>query len=143
MELVICYLCFCFFIFLSRDLITRLIRFDFFSCSSARFEGSLNMDLNEIAMNLVPFPHLHYLVPSLTPLYTLADVNIPPRRFVIIHFQSFLPSFTSSALTPAFFTINSVLALYDLCAQPHIQRVGFPLSHLNVVEWTRDAMIIV
>ncbi|XP_051510786.1 tubulin epsilon chain-like isoform X1 [Myxocyprinus asiaticus] len=48
--------------------------------SSARFEGSLNMDLNEIAMNLVPFPQLHYLVSSLTPLYTLADVNVPPRR---------------------------------------------------------------
>ncbi|KAM8998862.1 tubulin epsilon chain-like [Sarcophilus harrisii] len=48
--------------------------------SSARFEGSLNMDLNEITMNLVPFPQLHYLVSSLTPLYTLADVNIPPRR---------------------------------------------------------------
>ncbi|XP_061562900.1 tubulin epsilon chain [Cololabis saira] len=48
--------------------------------SSARFEGSLNMDLNEIAMNLVPFPQLHYLVPSLTPLYTLADVHVPPRR---------------------------------------------------------------
>ncbi|XP_075871376.1 tubulin epsilon chain [Nelusetta ayraudi] len=48
--------------------------------SSARFEGSLNMDLNEIAMNLVPFPRLHYLVPSLTPLYTLADVSVPPRR---------------------------------------------------------------
>lgn len=48
--------------------------------SSARFEGSLNMDLNEIAMNLVPFPHLHYLVPSLTPLYTLADINVPTRR---------------------------------------------------------------
>ncbi|XP_018555212.1 LOW QUALITY PROTEIN: tubulin epsilon chain [Lates calcarifer] len=48
--------------------------------SSARFEGSLNMDLNEIAMNLVPFPRLHYLVPSLTPLYTLADVSVHTRR---------------------------------------------------------------
>ncbi|XP_005990949.1 tubulin epsilon chain isoform X1 [Latimeria chalumnae] len=48
--------------------------------SSARFEGSLNMDLNEVTMNLVPFPRLHYMVSSLTPLYTLADVNVPPRR---------------------------------------------------------------
>ncbi|XP_069090639.1 tubulin epsilon chain isoform X4 [Pleurodeles waltl] len=48
--------------------------------SSARFEGSLNIDLNEISMNLVPFPHLHYLTSSLTPLYTLSDVNIPSRR---------------------------------------------------------------
>ncbi|KAG7331890.1 hypothetical protein KOW79_005859 [Hemibagrus wyckioides] len=48
--------------------------------SSSRFEGSLNVDLSEIAMNLVPFPRLHYLVSSLTPLYTLADVSVPTRR---------------------------------------------------------------
>lgn len=67
---------------LSRDAILSLkaCRYNFFICSSARFEGSLNMDLNEIAMNLVPFPRLHYLVPSLTPLYTLADINVPTRR---------------------------------------------------------------
>ncbi|KAG7254007.1 hypothetical protein CRUP_028568 [Coryphaenoides rupestris] len=34
------------------------------------------MDLNEISMNLVPFPRLHYVVPSLTPLCS----NIPHRR---------------------------------------------------------------
>ncbi|XP_034017556.1 tubulin epsilon chain [Thalassophryne amazonica] len=48
--------------------------------SSARFQGSLNMDLNEIVMNLVPFPRLHFLVPSLTPLYTLADIHVSSRR---------------------------------------------------------------
>lgn len=48
--------------------------------SSASFEDSLNRDINGISMNLVPFPQLHYLVSSLTPLYTLADVNIPPRK---------------------------------------------------------------
>ena len=51
-----------------------------FHCSSARFEGSLNVDLNEITMNLVPFPKLHYLVANQTPLYSLADIKIPPRR---------------------------------------------------------------
>ncbi|OWF35961.1 tubulin epsilon chain-like [Mizuhopecten yessoensis] len=48
--------------------------------SSARFEGSLNVDLNEITMNLVPFPRLHYLVSSQSPLYAIADVKLPPRR---------------------------------------------------------------
>ncbi|XP_077363466.1 tubulin epsilon chain [Festucalex cinctus] len=48
--------------------------------SSARFEGSLNMDLNEIAMNLVPFPRLNYLIPSLSPVSTLARVSEPTRR---------------------------------------------------------------
>lgn len=64
----------------------------FLCCSSARFEGSLNMDLNEIAMNLVPFPHLHYLVPSLTPLYPLADVSVPTRRSAVwLSLQLILP----------------------------------------------------
>jgi len=48
--------------------------------SSARFEGSLNVDLNEITMNLVPFPRMHYLVSSQTPLYSLADIKVPARR---------------------------------------------------------------
>lgn len=36
--------------------------------SSVRFEGSLNVDLNEITMNLVPFPRLHFLQSALSPL---------------------------------------------------------------------------
>ena len=48
--------------------------------SSMRFEGSLNVDLNEITMNLVPYPRLHFLISSLSPLYSLLDVKIPPRR---------------------------------------------------------------
>ena len=46
----------------------------------ARFDGALNVDINEITMNLVPFPKLHYLVSGLSPLYALADVSLPPRR---------------------------------------------------------------
>ena len=30
--------------------------------SSMRFEGPLNVDLNEITTNLVPYPRLHYIV---------------------------------------------------------------------------------
>jgi len=52
--------------------------------SSSRFDGSLNVDVNEITMNLVPFPRMHFLVSSLTPLYALADVHIPPRRSVCL-----------------------------------------------------------
>jgi len=48
--------------------------------SSSRFEGSLNVDLNEFAMNLVPYPKLHYLVSSISPLYINKDVGLPPRK---------------------------------------------------------------
>jgi tubulin epsilon len=43
--------------------------------SSTRFEGSLNIDLNEITMNLVPFPRMHYLISSLSPLYISENIN--------------------------------------------------------------------
>jgi tubulin epsilon len=47
--------------------------------SSSRFEGSLNIDLNEITMNLVPFPRLHYLISSLSPLYISEKSNLEVR----------------------------------------------------------------
>jgi tubulin epsilon len=37
--------------------------------SSMRFEGSLNVDLNEITTNLVPFPRLHFLLSSMSPMF--------------------------------------------------------------------------
>jgi tubulin epsilon len=36
--------------------------------SGMRFEGTLNVDLNDITMNMVPFPRHHFLVPSMSPL---------------------------------------------------------------------------
>ena len=36
--------------------------------ASMRFEGQMNVDLNELATTLVPFPRLHFLQSSLSPL---------------------------------------------------------------------------
>ena len=35
---------------------------------SMRFPGSLNIDMNEITMNLVPYPRMHFLLASMAPL---------------------------------------------------------------------------
>lgn len=43
--------------------------------SSVRFEGPLNVDLNEITTNLVPFPRLHFLLASLSPLAAPKDLG--------------------------------------------------------------------
>lgn len=43
--------------------------------SSVRFAGQLNVDLNEITTNLVPFPRMHYLVASMAPLAATKDVG--------------------------------------------------------------------
>ena len=38
--------------------------------SGMRFDGTLNVDINDITMNMVPFPKLHFLLPSMSPLIT-------------------------------------------------------------------------
>jgi len=40
--------------------------------ASLRFEGELNVDLNEFQTNLVPFPRLHFMTTSLAPVTTQA-----------------------------------------------------------------------
>lgn len=57
--------------------------------SSIRFQGNLNIDLNEITMNLVPFPKMHFLIPAMSPLVLPKDIKLPPRRLN----QMFLDSF--------------------------------------------------
>lgn len=49
---------------------------------SMRFEGVLNVDFNEITMNLVPYPDLHFLLSSMSPLplSLLSDHRIQPRK---------------------------------------------------------------
>ncbi|KIZ02671.1 Tubulin epsilon chain [Monoraphidium neglectum] len=43
--------------------------------AGVRFEGSLNVDLNDITMNLVPFPRMHFLLSGLAPLAAQRDVG--------------------------------------------------------------------
>jgi hypothetical protein len=43
-------------------------------------QGSLNVDLNDITMNMVPFPRLHFLLSSMSPLAApkdLAKISAP------------------------------------------------------------------
>merc|ERR1719335_948355 len=38
--------------------------------ASLRFEGELNVDLNEFQTNLVPFPRLHFMITAMAPIST-------------------------------------------------------------------------
>lgn len=46
--------------------------------SSMRFSGPLNMDLNELTSNMVPFPDLKYLITSMAPLSVSSDISSRP-----------------------------------------------------------------
>ena len=45
--------------------------------SSVRFEGTMNVDMNDIVSNMVPFPKLKFLFSSMTPLYNSLDIQTP------------------------------------------------------------------
>jgi tubulin beta len=38
-----------------------------------RFPGQLNTDLRKLAVNMVPFPRLHFFMPSFAPLSSKAS----------------------------------------------------------------------
>jgi len=55
----------------SYDHLNRLITKVISSMTaSLRFEGELNVDLNEFQTNLVPFPRLHFMITSMAPVVT-------------------------------------------------------------------------
>lgn len=43
--------------------------------AGARFPGSLNVDLGDLAANLVPFPRMHFLTPGVAPLAPPRDLG--------------------------------------------------------------------
>merc|ERR1711997_1003373 len=55
----------------SYDTLNRMIAKAVSSITaSLRFEGELNVDLNEFQTNLVPFPRLHFMITSMAPILT-------------------------------------------------------------------------
>ena len=46
---------------------------------SMRFPGSLNVDMNEITMNLVPYPRMHFLMSSISPISSIKKTKLLPR----------------------------------------------------------------
>jgi len=56
---------------LSYDQLNRIVCKVISSMTAAlRFEGELNVDMNEFQTNLVPFPRLHFMTTSLSPVTT-------------------------------------------------------------------------
>lgn len=60
---------------------------------SMRFEGTLNVDINDITMNLVPFPRQHFILSALSPLYHVLDKKLEPKRSDQIFSDVFLEEY--------------------------------------------------
>lgn len=50
--------------------------------SSMRFPGRMNVDINDIVTNSVPFPKMNYLLSSMAPLTGTQDVKLPTQSSI-------------------------------------------------------------
>jgi len=82
----------------SYDNLNRLITKPISSMTaSLRFDGELNVDLNEFQTNLVPFPRLHFMITSMAPILTPKKMETASKNDV--------RGITESCFTPTnFFT---------------------------------------
>jgi tubulin alpha len=59
--------------------------------ASLRFEGEMNVDLNEFQTNLVPFPRLHFMTSSMSPIQSKAKADNDSFTVQKITDECFLP----------------------------------------------------
>ena len=49
--------------------------------ASLRFEGEMNVDLNEFQTNLEPFPRLHFMTTSMAPILTKEKAETEKKMY--------------------------------------------------------------
>ncbi|KAI9095142.1 Tubulin/FtsZ family, GTPase domain-containing protein [Phlyctochytrium arcticum] len=108
--------------------------------SSMRFEGTMNVDINDIVTNLVPYPRLKLLVSSMTPLYMLADTRAASRSLD----QMFLDAFSrESQLIKAdprtgTYLACALFARGDVEISDVRRNIDRMISQLKFVHWNQE-----
>jgi tubulin epsilon len=91
-------------------------------------------------MNLVPFPKLHFLSGSMTPLYDLADVAVPPRRLDQMFTDAFAKEYQLTRTDPKHGVYSAcALMLRGQVDMSDVRRnVDRMKPRLQFVPWNRD-----
>lgn len=66
-------------------------RNDFLGFSGSRFKGEINVDLNEISTNMVPYPNVNFLSSSYSPTFPTRHVTLSAIIVTVIF--NFIASF--------------------------------------------------
>lgn len=106
--------------------------------ASARFEGTLNVDMNEISMNLVPFPRAHYLLPAIAPL---ATPKIPQQRHLDAIFSDVLSSshsLCSADVRKGTFLACAMLVRGNVQVSDIRRNIDKLSEQMNFIHWNKD-----
>nr|CDS25314.1 tubulin epsilon chain [Hymenolepis microstoma] len=107
--------------------------------SSARYPGTMNVDLNEISMNLVPFPRLHYLIAAQSPFESYSSV-VAPRNIDQIFQDVFSRAYQLISTNPLEHTIlaTALLLRGPGCASDIRRNIDRLRERLRFVDWNRE-----
>jgi tubulin epsilon len=105
-----------------------------------RFEGNLNVDINDIVTNLVPFPKLNFLSSSMTPFFQQVDIKVSPKLID----QMFTDAFQSDSQLMSIEPKQSVFLASSLIARGAIhisdlrRNIDRIKSQIRFVPWNLD-----
>ena len=80
-----------------------------------RFPGQLNADLRKLAVNMVPFPRLHFFMPGFAPLAARGQAQYRLLYYFSIELKFFLicSAATVAELTQQMFDAKNMMAACD------------------------------
>ncbi|KAJ3169422.1 Tubulin epsilon chain [Geranomyces variabilis] len=114
--------------------------------SSMRFEGTMNVDINDIVTNLVPFPRLKFLLSSMAPLYTLssdpaAAARPAPRRLDQMFLDAFARDTQLVRCEPkgGRYLACALIARGDVEISDLRRNIERMSTHLRFPDWNREA----
>ncbi|KAG5443370.1 Tubulin epsilon chain [Clonorchis sinensis] len=107
--------------------------------SSSRFEGTMNVDINEISMNLVPFPRLHYLIAAQSPLTNISQ-TVAPRKVDQLFADAFTRDFQLISADPCRHTYLAAALLVrgSVTASDIRRNIDRLQQRLRFVQWNRE-----
>jgi len=107
--------------------------------SSLRFDGALNVDLNEFQTNLVPYPRIHYPLISYAPVISMSKKNHESFKVHDLTFQSFEPNNQMVVCDPRNGKYMAVALLYRGDVVPRDCNAAVAAlkakASFNLVEW--------
>ncbi|EAT88029.2 hypothetical protein SNOG_04269 [Parastagonospora nodorum SN15] len=107
--------------------------------SSLRFDGALNVDLNEFQTNLVPYPRIHYPLISYAPVISAKKSSHESFKVSDLTFQCFEPNNQMVVCDPRNGKYMAVALLYrgDIVPRDCSVAAGQlkAKSSFNLVEW--------
>ncbi|KAK9418129.1 putative Tubulin alpha chain [Seiridium unicorne] len=107
--------------------------------SSLRFDGALNVDLNEFQTNLVPYPRIHYPLISYAPVVSAAKSSHESFKVHDLTFQCFEPNNQMVVCDPRNGKYMAVALLYRGDVVPRDCSAAIAAlkakASFNLVEW--------